>query len=180
MTFGDFKILVKGLKTAYPSENFLRDEYALKLWYSLLGDMPYEVLNIAIQKHILTSKFPPTVSELRGLAIGLVEGEERDWGQAWGEVVRLIKKYGYTRPQEAYAEMDNLTLQTVKRLGWENICTSENIAVERANFRQIYEIVKQGESEQVVLPSKVREALIQITGNEMKRLGKGADMREGE
>ena len=48
MTFDEFKILVKGMKAVYTSPNFLPDADSVKIWYRLLGDMPYELASIAI------------------------------------------------------------------------------------------------------------------------------------
>lgn len=171
MVFGDFKKLVKALKTLYPNENFLADEYAIKLWYKMLGDLPYEILNLAIQKYAFNNHFPPTVSDLRGIAVELVDKERMDWSEAWGEVVNAMREYGSYRGSEALASMNPQTAQAVKRMGWKEICMSENLAVERANFRMIYEQVSEKEQQQAVLPNAVREMINQITGNELKRIG---------
>ena len=41
MTHDEFKLLAKGLKAAYPSQNFLPDDYSMRLWYTLLKDVDY-------------------------------------------------------------------------------------------------------------------------------------------
>ena len=171
MTFGDFKVLAKGLKTVYASDNFLEDENALKIWYSLLGDYPYEVLNVAIQKYMLTNKFPPTIADLRGIATELTKPSSKDWGESWGEVLKLIRKYGYANPEGAYSEMDEATRETIKRLGWRELCLSENPSVERANFRKIYEGLAERNKSEAVLTFKVKDAIDKITGNKIKQIG---------
>ena len=72
MTFDEFKVLVRGMKAVYTSLNFLPDADSIKIWYKLLKDMPYELANVAIQKHMMTNKFPPTVAEIRAGAVETV------------------------------------------------------------------------------------------------------------
>lgn len=171
MTLGDFKQIAKLLKTTYPNENFLADEIALKTWYNYLGDLPFEVLKVAVHQYTLSNRFQPSIADLRKLAVQIVEGESDDWSVAWSEVVQAMRTYGSYRGSEALASMKPRTAQAVKRMGWKEICMSENLAVERANFRMIYEQVSEKEQQQAVLPNAVREMINQITGNELKRIG---------
>lgn len=66
------------------------------------------------------------------------------WSTAWEQVQMLIRRYGRTNAAKAYAEMDDITTATVKRLGYVNLCNSENVVSERANFRSIYEGIQNG------------------------------------
>lgn len=66
------------------------------------------------------------------------------WSIAWEHVQMLIRRYGRTNSAKAYAEMDEITAATVKRLGYINLCNSENVVSERANFRNIYEGIQNG------------------------------------
>lgn len=51
MTHDEFKLLAKGLKAAYPSQNFLPDDYSMRLWYTLLKDVDYTLASAAAYKH---------------------------------------------------------------------------------------------------------------------------------
>ena len=55
MTFDEWKILVKGMKSVYPEPWFLPDGDSVKIWFQLLQDLDYKVLNAAIQKYALTN-----------------------------------------------------------------------------------------------------------------------------
>jgi hypothetical protein len=75
------------------------------------------------------------------------------------------------------AAMDSftpLTRQAVERLGFRNICVSENPMAERANFRQCYEILAKREQtrQQVALP--LQNTIKQIQGGFMM-LGDGGE-----
>lgn len=43
--------------------------------------------------------------------------------------------------------MDAITRKCVKRLGFQNLCVSENITADRANFRMIYEQEQKAQKE---------------------------------
>lgn len=171
MKFEEFKILAKGMKAVYTSPNFLPDADALKIWYQLLKDLPYEIANMAIQRHMATNKFPPTIADIREQASLSTDKElNGDWGEAWQNVTKAIGKYGQWETEKALESLDDLTRQCVKRLGWKELCMSENAMADRANFRMIYEEQKGRAKEQAVLPLEVK-ANIEKLQNNMKFLG---------
>ena len=53
--------------------------------------------------------------------------------------MRAVSRFGMYNQAEALESLDELTRKCTKRLGFGNICTSENITADRANFRMIYE-----------------------------------------
>lgn len=174
MKFDEFKILVKGMKAVYTSPNFLPDADSVKIWYELLKDLPYKLANISIQKHMATNKFPPTPAEIRqGAAISTEK--PMDWSIGWAQFTRAVRVWGYNRPAEALASMDEITRQTVRRLGWKELCESENTMQDRANFRIIYEQEANRRREMAVLPEGVRSAIESLRAKDVKELGGGDD-----
>lgn len=139
MTFNEFKILAKGMKAVYTQSWFLPDADALNIWYKLLEDLDYAVANVAIQKYMLTNRKEPTVADIRELAASVTVGDKPLWSDGWEEVLRAISIYGSYRESEALQSMTEMTRKAVKRLGFRNICMSENIAADRANFRMVFE-----------------------------------------
>lgn len=65
MTREEFKTLVKGMKAVYAQPTFIPDQDAFNVWFELLKDIPYQQANVAIQKYMLTEKFPPTIADIR-------------------------------------------------------------------------------------------------------------------
>lgn len=80
MTFDEFKLLAKGMKSVYTSEKFLPDAESIKIWYQMLQDLEYKTANVAIQSYMLTNKFPPTIADIRQLAAEVQTGQPPDWG----------------------------------------------------------------------------------------------------
>ena len=159
MDFDKFKILVKGMKAVYTSPNFLPDADAVKIWYRLLQDIPYEVMNLAIQKYMMQCVYPPTVADLRSYSADVVQGDVKDWGEGWEAVLRAIRHFGTYRVAEAMETFDPLTRRCVERLGFRNICMSENINTDRANFRDLYNQLATREREESKVARSVKEGI---------------------
>lgn len=166
MTFDEFKVLVKGMKSVYTRENFLPDAESIKIWFSLLKDIPYEVLNVAIQKYMMTNKFAPTIADLRELSTEAVQGQISDWGDGWGQVLRAIREYGMYDVRSALNSMDDITRKCVERLGFREICMSTNIAVERASFRTLYETLANRQKEDAKLSLSIKTKLAELSDHQ--------------
>lgn len=165
-----FKILCKGMKAVYTQESFLPDADAFNIWFALLGDLEYPVLNAAIQKYMLTNKFPPTIADLREIATTIAAGELQEWGEGWEKVLNAIRYFGYYRETEALATMDEITQTCVKRLGWRNLCMSDNNNMDRANFRMIYEQLAERTKKENALPVSLSNTIKQLNANTVKQL----------
>lgn len=172
MNFDEFKRLVKGMKAVYTSQNFLPDAESIKIWYQLLKDMPYEIANVSIQKHMATNKFPPTVAEIRSGAAEITD-KSHDWSDGWESFRKAVGRFGYYRREEAFASMDEITRKVVKRLGWKELCMSENIMQDRANFRMVYEQEQNRAMERAMLPEALRRQMDTLQGSVLKAIGGG-------
>lgn len=158
------------MKAVYTSERFLPDADSVKIWYQMLQDIDYKVANIAIQKYMLTNKFPPTIADIRDLSATVQCGDIPDWGDGWEQVIRAIRMYGTYRIAEAMESFDDITRQCVERLGFRNICLSENIAADRANFRMMYETMAERKKKDAQIPVKLTN-LIEGIRQEQLQIG---------
>lgn len=156
MTLDEFVLLAKVLKSAYTAPSFLPDEYSVKVWHKFLADLPFDIANLAVQQYIATNRFPPTISDIRESTAGLMAGERKDWSESWKWVCRCISVYGMPNEAKAYADMDEYTKEAVKRIGWKNLCMSQNQTADRANYRMIYESVVKEKLNQLALPEGIR------------------------
>ena len=172
MNFDEFKRLVKGMKAVYTSQNFLPDAESIKIWYQLLKDMPYEIANVSIQKHMATNKFPPTVAEIRSGAAEITD-KSHDWSDGWESFRKAVGRFGYYRREEAFASMDEITRKVVKRLGWKELCMSENIMQDRANFRMVYVQEQNRTMERAMLPEGLRKQMDALQSDVLKAIGGG-------
>ena len=158
----EFKLLVKGMKAVYAQPTFIPDQDAFNMWFALIGDLSYEVCNVAIQKYMLTNKFPPTVAEVREIAANVQNGDQLTWGESWERALNAVRRYGSYNVQEALNSLDPLTRKCVENIGFLEICRSENIMVERAHFQKIFEIYAKREQMDRQMPLALQQAITQI------------------
>lgn len=156
MTDQEFETVALAIKAAYPNSNVLPDKYAMKVWYRALGDLDFRVIENAVWEHISTSVFPPSIAEIREKCAARLSPMLTDWGEAWEEVQRAIRKYGRYREEEALAAMTQMTVVAVRRMGFQNLCNSDNPVADRAHFQRMYEGMVKEEKRQTQLPEFVR------------------------
>lgn len=165
----EFALFAAALKTYYPRETLLPNNQAMELWFRQLQDIPYRIAEAALNKWVATNKWSPSIADIRELSAGIQHGELPDWGDAWEQVCKAIRKYGSYNQAEAMASLDELTRQCVQRLGYMQLCMSENAMADRANFRMIYEQLASRRKQETQLPGSLQK-LIQSMREEPKRL----------
>lgn len=127
------------IKSYYPKEeNLLKDEHAIKLWYEALKDLSYTTVYIALNKWVSTERWSPTIADLRRLSFEVQNPGIPTWDEAWENVLHALSRYGYYNATEGVESLDEMTRTVVRRIGWTTLCTSEQIGIERAAFRDIY------------------------------------------
>lgn len=154
------------LRTYYPKEQILPNQQAMELWYRELQDIPYTVAEAGLRKWVSTNKWSPSIAEIREMTSTVQHGEIADWGEGWEQVIMAIRRYGSYRIPEAMESFDPITRQCVERLGFRNICMSENIAADRANFRMMYEQIANRQKADNQMSVPLRQLISQIQGND--------------
>jgi len=141
MEIKEFAVFADRLKTAFPKDNLLSTPDQMDWWYDLLKELPYQTAMLALKKYALANKFPPTIAELMTIAADLVAERLPDSDEAWGEITRAVRKYGYPREAEALASLSETVRKTVERIGYQTICQSpcDQINTFRAQFKGFYE-----------------------------------------
>lgn len=160
-----FAIFTMALKTYFPRENLLPNEQAMELWFGQLQDIPFEVAEAGLNKWVSLNKWSPTIADIREMATTIKFGEIPDWGEAWQEVQNAVRRYGSYRPNEALDSMSPLTRKATERIGFTNICMSENPSSDRANFRMVYENLVEREKKDIQIPQNLKNLISQISGN---------------
>jgi hypothetical protein len=167
MTKGEVAKLLVVLAASYP--RFEVDDVKVQVWYEMLGDLDYAVASMAVKKIIMQNTFPPAIAEVRKAVTELMNPEQVTSSEAWGEVTRAIRNYGYYREGEALASMSPTTAQVVRYMGWREICMSEDIGVIRGQFLRMYEQIATREQEKQLLSPTMQ--------TEIKKLAKKYDIR---
>lgn len=111
LTKDQFRTLVKAMKAVYAQATFLPDEDAVKVWYALLKDLDYKTLSGAVQRHMMTSSFPPTIADLRKLAAE-PKTETMSELEAWSLVRAAVSNSTYYSERE-FAKLPPLVQKAV-------------------------------------------------------------------
>ena len=150
----EFGLFASALRTYYPREALLPNQQAMELWYRELQDIPFPIAEASLRQWVATNKWSPSIADIREQAATVQHGSIKDWGEAWEETLTAVRKYGLYNQGKALDSLDPMTRTAAERTGFRNICLSENIATERANFRMIYESlsIQEKTRQQVALP----------------------------
>lgn len=160
----EFKTLVKGMKAVYAQPTFIPDQDAYNVWYELLKDLPYAQANIAIQKYMLTEKFPPTIADIRTKANDIVAKVEESMSEmeAWSLVSKAISNSGY----HAEEEFDKLPEACQRAVGnpsnlkeWAMMESDKVATVEQSHFIRNYRVAVQRMQEEAKIPGHVKAAI---------------------
>lgn len=161
MTKIEFSKITAAINTYYPREKPFPNAAAMQLWYEEFKDLPYEDVVVALRRHVNTSKWCPTIAELKEAIVVNVAGDQ-DWGAAWEECLRAVGHFGQYQEAEALDSMSPLTREIVKRIGFKELCRSEDQMADRANFRKIYEQVTSNEYNKAALPRELQDKIALI------------------
>ncbi len=142
------------LISAYPATKLTPQ--AVSVYERILSEVPIEALEAATLQHIATSRFFPTVAELREMALELASPQYQHLtpDEAWGVVKDAFRRFGqYRTPEFA----DPMVAKVVSLMGWKELCASENQVADRAHFMTMYQRMLEREKEDVALVGPARE-----------------------
>lgn len=167
----EFAIFASAIKALYPNnDKLLPNDAARNLWYEMLRDIPFPVADAGLRKWAATEKWPPTIAEIRGFSLSAAAGDIPDWGSAWRETMDAIARYGYQGEQAAMDALPPMTREVVRRLGWRQLCISENQEADRANFRMVYESLAERKTKDRAISPELRARLDAIMQDGTQRI----------
>ena len=162
MTRQEFAILAKALRATYKKDKFLSESDEQEVWYTMLQDIPYDVMSMAVQKWITTQKWQPSIAELRSMAAEIANEPIPGCEEAWEKVLRIARDYSpydTERTEAKIAELDDITRQCLKLVDIKSIAYTENLGVDRAHFMKTYEILANRKKTQNQEPETLRTAI---------------------
>lgn len=159
----EFNSIAKAIRTYYPRENFLPNQEAIALWYDALKDLDYKATETAVKAWVATNKWSPSIADLREGVNKITQPKIKDWSEAFEEARQAIRRFGWYNPKDALDSLDELTRETVRRMGYHDMCMSENHASDRANFRDIYNTLAERKKQERQIPEAIRIIITQNT-----------------
>lgn len=165
MTKQEFAILAKAIRAVYP--NMLADDGAKNVWYELLKDLDYRPASAALQRHLQTSKFPPTIADIRTAVTK--PKEEMPELEAWA----LARKAIRCDPDSAKEQFERLPELVQKTIGtpaalteWGQLPSETVGSVIQSQFLRGYRAQAERQRTDAAIAPKVRQ-LIEDTARPM-------------
>jgi hypothetical protein len=162
MTSDEFGILVKAMKAVYTAPTFIPDQYAFNVWYEMLKDLDYKTCAMAVQKYIVSCKYPPLVADIREQYRLVTMANEPTEMEAWGLVSRALRN-GYYGAEEEFKKLPEIVQKAVGNASqlrnWSqtNIESVENVI--QSNFIRTYRAVVNRAHEDAKLPPKILQTI---------------------
>lgn len=118
-----------------------------ELYETMLADLEFAVTQQAVARLICTSKWLPTVAEIRATAADIQLGPVRSGGEAWGDVLAEIRRTGYIGVPRFN---DPLVARCSDIMTWRGLCLGDNEAADRARFIELYDNLAARERHDIV------------------------------
>jgi hypothetical protein len=107
-----------------------------QLYEAHLLDLDFQAAQVAVSRIAKTTRWLPTVAEIREVTCDVIHGPKRLGGEAWGDVLAEIRRVGaYDVPKFK----DPATAECVRLLDWRGLCLGTNEVADRARFVELYE-----------------------------------------
>jgi hypothetical protein len=139
------------------------------LWEKALKDIDYMTAEKALIKVLSTSRFFPTIADIREAASQITNPRVMDAIEAWGLIVRAIRMFGMYRQKEGLESLPVDVRAMAERFTWRELCLNENPDTLRAQFRMAWDTQSKRETEMRQIPRNIR-GLIEDTAKSMKLL----------
>ena len=155
------------ISALYPrDEKFAKaDKEAILAWHEMLEDFPFDVAKAAIKASVATSPFPPQICDIREYATRMTGQRRMTADEAWGIAAEVIRTYSSrTVPIEGFASntyefvkfgepvkvrpsgleyeakrhCPKEVWEILERMGYADVCASENPDVIRGQFMRAW------------------------------------------
>ena len=155
MTVDEFQIIAKAIRSVYP--NMLPDDGARDVWYSMLSDLSYPQVSTALKVHMMTSKYPPTIADLRA------DHAERGMSEmeAWAMVRKAIRNgsYGAEEEYEKLPEIIQRAVGAASNLRQWGQSDSGMLETIEAHFLKAFRIERDREHQNAQISPQMRNLL---------------------
>lgn len=170
MTKADAARLVTIVVTAYPNFDKFKDDQAVidttELWAMMFESDPGAVVGMALKKHIATSKWPPSVAELRELMLEIQHPELISPERAWLAVSDLLYTQGEHNHGDLHSQLPPMVARAVESIGWGNLwemhrsyCRGGKPGMDRVAFMQQYTPMYDREKQRAMTPAMLTEQI---------------------
>jgi hypothetical protein len=136
-----------------------KEEALTLLWSMTFQDIPYKLVETAAVKHMMSSKFAPTLQDMMEQLNEITDTPKLTADEAWGEFLRCVRMFGYMREKEALESLTEDVRAIVERFGYANLCKSENSVADRSQFIKAYQATMERKKQQNLMPVAIKNRI---------------------
>lgn len=168
--------LIGIITMAYPNFDKFRDEKHIRSMVSVWADMFSEddagLVALAVKEHISTSKWPPSIAEIRELMTRIANPDIIPPGEAWEVVSKYLSVVGEYCHRDYHRELPKAIADTIDAIGYGQLYamhvayargSSSKAGFDRVAFTQIYEEKVEQQRRQAMLPPALRQKMEAIS-----------------
>lgn len=100
-------------------------EKRIAVYHAVLSHLTFEDASRAAISWIATGKYFPVPSELLEL-VAEKETSGLTAGDSWENALRFVRRYGFSDGPEHLNELDPITKETIRQIGWRRFCLDDN------------------------------------------------------
>ena len=168
--------LLAGNYDSIANKDKTQKQLMINTWQECLGDLEYTVILQAIKKTMITSPFPPTISEIRKNAIEMINpSTKRTAIEAWNEAYKMICSGLYMTEEQFNAASPEVkkffgNVRQVRELAKTDINTVNSVT--KGQFLKQYDVIIQRQQEQKLLPQSIQDFTKQLAEKmDIKQIG---------
>ena len=150
-------------------------EYTIDIWYKSLSDIEYTLANMAIQKLIMTSKFYPSVAEIRETCLSLIDGRRVTGLEAWGMFRKYINVYSTAEDYERLKQ-DHPDIYTLVHAVGGRELLSGNADFVRPEFERMYNEHRVELTKEKLLPAGFTQEVERLRGTICRQIAAGDEV----
>lgn len=166
MTEREFSILVKGMKSIYSSPSFIADKNAFDVWFSLLKDLEYMDCSRAIQKHMQTSEYQPTVATIRKIVAAFKDKDSAVPNEYFFNEIKSAVSKGIYYSESAFSDLSDISKQVVgssdNLRAWAVMDSNEFNTVQKSYILKAVDKIRQNDAEMKTISPNLKDIFEQV------------------
>ena len=164
------------ITTAYPNFDKFRDEKHIRSMVAIWADMFSEddagLVALAVKEHISTSKWPPSIAEIREIMTRIAHPDIIPPDEAWEVVSKYLDTEGEYNYGDIYRALPRTIAEAVDSIGYGQLYAmhvayarghAAKAGLDRVAFMQAYEDKVERQRRKAMLPGSLRQKIEAVT-----------------
>lgn len=172
MTREDTIRVIGVITAAYPNSDKFRDEKLIRSMVAVWSDMFSEddagLVALAVKEHISTSKWPPSIAEIREIMVRIAHPDIVPPDEAWEVVSKYLDITGEYNYRDIYLALPKAIAEAVDSIGYGQLYAmhvayarghASKAGLDRVAFMQAYEDKVERQRRKAMLPGSLRQKI---------------------